>query len=359
MTSSINAPQGHTVEGAQHWPEPPLLAPINVYCRQRIPGFQDFVAITPIGEGFSNPTYRVENARGEIQVLRAMPPRRSVTTAHRIDREYRVMSALQGSAVPVPRLIHYCEDTAPAGTPFYLMEYVAGPVFTGGTLPDNPAARRRIIVALADCLGCLHTVDYRARGLGKFGARSGRGYIERQVATMTRLYRDTEMGRSLEMESLIALLTTFSPESSEPCLVHGDYRLGNVVVDPDLQGIAAVLDWELSTIGDPLTDLAYCLLMYRWGSANFGAVVRDAEGVPSEAEFVSTYCQAAGRSSLPDLALYQAFSLFRLACITQAALHREAAGHALRRALSPEQYPAAIARTALDLAESGEYKGTH
>lgn len=337
-------------EGARQWAEPPRLAKLNAYCRRHIPDFQEFVAVVPIGQGYSNPTFRVETARGEFQVLRAMPRHRSVTSAHRIDREFRIISALQNSPVPVPRPIHYCADTSPAGSAFYLMEFVSGPVFVNGALPEDRAARRRILLDLADCLGRLHSLDHRTYGLAKFGSNSRSGFIERQVATMTKLYRASEMEHISEMEDLISLLQRFRPDSAETCIVHGDYRLGNVVVDPALCGIAAVLDWELSTIGDPLTDVAYCLLMYHWGSSLFGTV-QGADGIPDETEFVDMYCRSSGRRSLPKLELYGAFSMFRLACITQAAIHRAEGGHALPRALAPEQYPSAIARAALDLVE--------
>ncbi|PQM26311.1 phosphotransferase family protein [Sphingopyxis lindanitolerans] len=336
---------------AWHAAAPPDLAPINRYGRRRIRGFEDFVAIRPIGSGYSNPTYRVDTASGGAQVLRAMPARRSAMSAHRIDREYRVINALRGSAVPVPRPIHYCDDAGPIGTPFYLMAYVPGPVFVDGDLPDDPAARRRIYLALAECLGRLHAADYRALGLSGFGMRSGDTHFERQVATMTRLYRDTEMGHEPVMERLIALLGSTVPAGYTTCLVHGDFRLGNMVVRPDLSGIAAVLDWELSTLGDPLTDVGYCTLMYHWDSPVFGTVIGAGEGIPEEGEFLETYCRMAGRSGLPDLSLYQAFSLFRLACITQAALHREAVGQALARPLPLENHPASVAKLALDLAE--------
>lgn len=329
----------------------PDLGRINIYGRTHIGGFEDFTAIRPIGSGYSNPTYRVDTAGGDAQVLRAMPARRSSASAHRIDREYRAISALRASDVPVPRPIHYCADAAPAGTPFYLMSYVDGPVFVDGALPGDPAARRRIFLALAECLGRLHAADHRALGLATFGARSGLAHFERQVATMTRLYRDTAMDHVPAMERLIDLLAAARPADPKACLVHGDFRLGNMVVSPELTGIAAVLDWELSTLGDPLTDVGYCTLMYHWESPVFGTVIGAGSGIPEESEFLETYARAAGRTDLPDLSLYQAFSLFRLACITQAALHRAAAGHRLPRALPPENHPAVVAHLALDLAQ--------
>ena len=338
---------------AGHAAAPPDLARVNSYGRAHISAFEDFVSIRPIGSGYSNPTYRVDTESGDAQVLRAMPARRSAASAHRIDREYRVISALRASAVPVPvpRPIHHCADPGPAGTPFYLMSYVPGPVFVDGALPDDPAARRRVYLALAECLGRLHAADHRALGLSTFGTRSGGAHLERQVATMPRLYRDTQMGHEPAMERLIALLESVVPEDHATCLVHGDFRLGNMVVSPGLTGIAAVLDWELSTLGDPLTDVGYCTLMYHWDSPVFGTVIGAGEGIPEEGEFLDTYCRMVGRSALPDLSLYQALSLFRLACITQAALHREAAGQALPRPLPPENHPASVAKLALDLAE--------
>lgn len=336
---------------------PPLgflskLESINSYGRTHIPDFRDFIAIQPIGEGFSNPTYKVDTQCGAAQVLRAMPALRSAASAHRIDREFEVITALQQSAVPVPRPIYYCNDAHVAGTEFYLMDYVAGHVFSNGALPDGLQAKRRIYLALAECLGRLHAADHRALGLSKFGARSGNEHFERQIETMTNLYRDTEMGNLPEMEALIMLLRASHPEPHAPCIIHGDYRLGNVIVNPELDRIGAILDWEMSTIGDPLTDVGYCTLMYHWKSPAFGTVIGAGEGIPIENEFLETYCRAAGRSSLPYLGLYQALSLFRLACITQAALHRKAAGRGGLRDLPPDHEPAALARLALELAET-------
>lgn len=327
---------------------PPGLAALNAYGRSQVADFEDYISISPIGEGYSNPTYRVATGRGASHVLRAMPSRRSSASAHRIDREYRVISALAPSAVPVPATIHFCEDGGILGTPFYLMEYVEGPVYSEGRLPPPPT-RRSLYLALARYMGALHAADYRALGLADYAMHRRGGYFERQISTMTRLYRETETARIDEMEELIAALQVAMPPPAEPRLIHGDFRLGNMVVSPGLGDIAAVLDWELSTLGDPLTDVGYCSLMYHWDSKVFGTVMGVAD-VPAEAEFLETYCRYAGRSSVPALGIYQAFSLFRLACITQAALHRQAAGQRLPRPVPPENRPATLARLALNLA---------
>jgi aminoglycoside phosphotransferase (APT) family kinase protein len=326
------------------------LAALNQYGRSAIPGFADFSAIRPIGGGYSNPTYLAQRADGQALVLRAMPLRRSSKSAHRIDREYRVLAALHGSTIPVPAPIHYCAASEPLGTPFYLMDYVPGPVFTGGGLPAGAAARRSIFLDLAATLGRLHRLDYRAHGLAKYGQRSGAGHFERHVASMTRLYGESDLGHDPDMETLIAVLQRHAPPEEQSCLVHGDFRLGNMVISHDLTAIAAVLDWELSTLGDPMTDLGYCTLMYHWNSSVFGTVI-GADHVPDEGEFLDSYCRASGRSVLPDLRLFQAFSLFRIACITQAAMHRAATGHALPGPLPPENSPNNVARTALSLLE--------
>jgi aminoglycoside phosphotransferase (APT) family kinase protein len=327
----------------------PDLDRVNAYGRSRIDPFVDYVAIRPIGEGHSNPTFQVVTATGEAHVLRAMPWTRSAASAHRVDREFRVISALAESPLPVPRAIHLCEDPEPIGKTFYLMEFVEGPIFANGRLPQDEAQRRQVFLALADCLGTLHAIDVRAVGLSGYGGRRPGSFFERQITTMTNLYRSTQTGIKPEMEDLIGYLASHTPQPVPARLVHGDFRLGNVVMQTNLAGVAAVLDWELSTLGDPLTDLGYCTLMYHWDSKAFGSVI-GVPGVPSEAEFVDAYCRRAGLASVPALGFHQAFSLFRLACITQAAMHRSAIGEALQRPVPKDNEPEVLARLALRLA---------
>ena len=327
----------------------PALGPINAYCRGRIDGFEELVTISAIGEGFSNPTFLVTSGSGRRLVLRAMPQHLSAASAHRIDREYKVITALQATDVPVPRPVLFCADPGPAGSPFYLMSYVQGTVYANGALPAAEGARRRIFLDLARCLGRLHATDYRGIGLSTYGRGPGSAHFQRRVSAMSQLYRDTELSREPLMETLIEKLAGMSPAAHRTCLIHGDYRLGNVVIDPELDAVAAILDWELSTLGDPMMDVGYCTLMYHWASPAFGTVIGAGAGVPTEEDFLAAYCEEAGERQLPDLSPYQALCLLRLACITQAALHREAHGVALPRPLPAGHLPGEVASLALDL----------
>jgi aminoglycoside phosphotransferase (APT) family kinase protein len=338
--------EGCIVAQAEVWPD---LGKVNAYCRTRIAGFEDFVSIKPIGDGFSNPTFLAITASGMRRVLRAMPLHPASAGAHRIDREYRVISALQHSRVPVPLPIHHCAEPAPVGSPFYIMSFVPGTVYANGKLPEAPGARRLVFLDLAACLGRLHGVDYRAMGLQDYGKKDAGAHFTRLVATMRQIYQDAQLGHEPAMERLFDVLSGISPAAEKTTLVHGDYRLGNVVIDPERSEIAAILDWELSTLGDPLMDVAYCTLMYHWASPTFGTVIGAGEGIPREAEFLETYCRHAGLPTLPDLVPYQALCLLRLACITQAALYREAHGTALMRPLPQGHQPGEVARLALDL----------
>lgn len=327
----------------------PALGPINAYCRGRIDGFEELVAISAVGEGFSNPTFLVTSGSGRRLVFRAMPRHLSVASAHRIDREYKVITALQDTGVPVPRPVLFCADPGPAGSPFYLMSYVQGTVYANGALPGTEGARRSVFLDLARCLGRLHATDYRAIGLGTYGRGPGSAHFQRQVSAMSQLYRDTELSREPVMERLIEQLAVMAPNAQRTCLIHGDYRLGNVVIDTEQDRIAAILDWELSTLGDPMMDVGYCTLMYHWTSPAFGTVVGAGAGIPTEEEFLAAYCEEACERELPDLRPYQALCLLRLACITQAALHREAHGVALSRPLPAGHLPGEVASLALDL----------
>lgn len=337
---------GGAMSGQAAWPDP---GKVNAYCRTRIAGFEDFASIRPIGDGFSNPTFLAETGSGKRYVLRAMPRHPAAAGAHRIDREYRVICALRGSAVPVPTPIHHCADAGVVGSPFYIMSFVPGTVYTNGQLPGAAGARRSVFLDLAACLGRLHGIDYRAIGLQDYGKRDGTAHFARLLATMRQIYRDAQMGHEPAMERLLDRLSGVSPMASKPALVHGDYRLGNVVVDDERSGIAAILDWELSTLGDPFMDVAYCTLMYHWASPVFGTVIGAGAGIPAEAEFLESYCREAGTASMPNLAPYQALCLLRLACITQAALYREAQGTALARPLPEGHQPGEVARLALDI----------
>jgi aminoglycoside phosphotransferase (APT) family kinase protein len=239
------------------------------------------------------------------------------------------MSALYGTGVPVPKTHLLCEDPDVIGTPFFVMDYVESHPITDATLPDrSPEDRSTIYHSMIETLARLHNVDWRAAGLTEYG-RPG-NYVARQVHRWTAQYRASETERIDAMEQLIAWLPANIPDDPAAAIVHGDYRPGNLLLDSREPRIAAVIDWELSTIGHPLVDLAHHALLFRTGPEDFGAFgdrPRPA-GVPSEPEHLETYCRLCGRTSLPDWNSYVAFALFRFAAICQGIMGRVVEGTA-------------------------------
>lgn len=283
--------------------------------------------------GQSNPTYLLL-ARGHRYVLRRKPPGVLLPSAHAIEREYRVMNALgREGSVPVPRVLCLCEDPAVIGTAFYVMEHVDGRIFWNPALPDlDPVSRRRCFEAMVDTLAALHSLSPATLGLSDFGRSDG--YVARQLARWSRQYLgDSEVaGRVALLDQLIEWLPTHAPKV-EPAaaIVHGDYRLDNLVFAPDEARVIAVLDWELSTVGNPLADFAYHLLMYRMNSnAITGLAGQDliALGLPGEDAYVARYCQRRGLPGVDSLDYYVAYSLFRLAAIFHGIRARVARGTA-------------------------------
>jgi aminoglycoside phosphotransferase (APT) family kinase protein len=278
--------------------------------------------------GQSNPTYYLRAGSGEY-VLRRKPPGKLLPSAHAVDREYRVMTALARTSVPVPRTYALCEDADVAGTPFYVMQFVAGRVFKDPRLPEVPAADRAAIYeSLADVLARLHTVDWRAIGLEDFG-RPG-NYFARQLHRWTSQYRASETESIPAMEELIVWLPAHIPPGDETTLVHGDFRLGNMLIHPSEPRIVAALDWELSTLGHPLADLGYHCLPFRLRPEQFEGFAGQERpaGIPSEEEHVDAYCRRTGRASIPHWDFYIAFAMFRLAAIAQGIMGRVVAGTA-------------------------------
>ncbi len=292
-------------------------AVLGAWLEAAIPGFRGPVQLHQFSGGQSNPTYLLTAASGRY-VLRRKPPGQLLASAHAVDREYRVLRALQGSGVPVAAALAHCTDPAVAGTEFYVMEFVAGRVFWDPALEDVHAGERRSYFdAMNRVLADLHCLDCAALGLADFG-RPGR-YVERQVARWTRQYREDEAGgRVPDMDRLGEWLQTFAPRDESTSLVHGDYRADNLIFHPTEPRVIAVLDWELATLGDPLADFAYHLLMYHMPTLAFpGLLGRDlaALQLPSESEYVDAYCRRTGRAGIPQLDGYLAFCLFRLAAI--------------------------------------------
>lgn len=279
--------------------------------------------------GQSNPTFWIADGDRQL-VLRKKPPGVLLPSAHAVEREYRVMRALADTPVPVPAALALCEDPEVVGTPFYVMEYLAGRIFWDPRLPDLDRGERvAIYEELARVLAAIHLVDPAAVGLADYG-RTG-GYVARQLRRWTRQYRASETSTVPAMEALIAWLPENIPAADEAALSHGDFRLDNLVFHPTEPRALAVIDWELSTLGHPLADLAYTCMLYDValpGRGGLAGVDYAATGVPSEADFVARYCALTGRDGVEDWPVYKAFSLFRLAAIVQGVYKRSLQGNA-------------------------------
>jgi len=279
--------------------------------------------------GQSNPTYRL-TAGDRRYVLRRKPPGKLLPSAHAVDREYRVMSALAGSGVPVAKMHALCEDDTVIGTAFYVMEYVEGRILWDPTLPGmTPASRAAHYDELNRVIATLHRVDYAAIGLGEFG-RTG-SYIERQVARWSKQYQAAGADRIHAMDRLIEWLPAHIPDGDETSIVHGDYRLDNVIFHPTEPRILAVLDWELSTLGHPLSDFAYQVMAWRLSPQEFRGIKGAnlaALGIPSEADYVAAYCRRTRRAGIPDWEFYLIFNMFRIAAILHGVLSRALQGNA-------------------------------
>ena len=302
------------------------------WLRANVADFRGELLLAPLAGGQSNPTYRVD--AGEHRwVLRRKPPGVLLASAHAVDREYRVMAALAGTDVPVPRVHALCEDDAVIGSTFVVMDLVEGRVFVDPSLPGLPGAERAAIyAAMARTLAALHRVDVAAVGLAGHG--KPQNYLSRQIERWTRQYRASETDRIEAMERLIEWLPARMPPGldDEPgTLVHGDYRLDNLIFHPTEPRVLAVIDWELSTLGHPLADLAYHLMAWRVTPDEFrGLKGHDlaALGIPDEAAHLATYRAAGGRDSGPHWGYVMAFNMFRMAAILQGILARSRQGNA-------------------------------
>jgi len=300
--------------------------------RTRIEPFTGDLQVRRIEGGQSNPTYIVD-AGANRYVLRRKPSGPLLPSAHAIEREFRAMQALDGTEVPVPRVRLLCEDPEVLGSAFYVMDFVDGRILGDQTLPGmTPAQRLAHYTELNRVLARLHAVDHRACGLGDFG-REG-SYVQRQLERWTRQYRASETTPIPAMENLIAWLGERVPPQDTTTLVHGDYRLDNVVWHPTEPRIVAVLDWELSTLGDPLVDFAYHCMTWHLALGThrtLAGVDLAPLGIPDEGAYVALYAQHSGRDVNPirdNWAFYMAFNLFRLAAIQQGVARRALDGNA-------------------------------
>jgi aminoglycoside phosphotransferase (APT) family kinase protein len=304
-------------------------AALGGWLEEHVPGFKGPVTLTKFEGGQSNPTYRLDAASGSY-VLRRKPFGALLPSAHAIEREYRVISALQPLGFPVPRVFALCEDDNVIGCAFYLMALVEGSNFTDGALPGlSRENRRRAYLVMIDTLAALHRIDPDAAGLAAYG-RAG-NYFERQVARWIKQYRACETERVEEMERLIAWLPATLPAQGAVAIVHGDYRIDNLMLDASASRLLAVLDWELSTIGDPLADVTYFLMNWETpkdGRSALHGLDLDALGIPQLDEAVARYCEKTGRDDIGDLDWYFAFNQFRLVGIGQGIKKRLIDGNA-------------------------------
>lgn len=294
-----------------------------------IPGFSGPGRLTKFAFGQSNPTYRLSAASGDY-VLRRKPLGPLLPKAHMIEREFRVMRALEGSDVPVPQVFAYCEDASILGAAFYVMRFVEGRIFYDQRLPGLSAEERlHIFDAMNDAVARLHSRSPADLGLADFGRSEG--FVKRQVELWTRQYRASE-GKTIQaMENLIEWLPRNLPAERPGRVFHGDLRLDNMIFHPTEPRVVALLDWELSTLGDSIADFAYHTMVWRIPPElfrGFAGLEFDALGIPTEAQYLDRYCARVGLSELPNWNFYLAFSLFRLAAILQGVWRRAQEGQA-------------------------------
>jgi aminoglycoside phosphotransferase (APT) family kinase protein len=296
---------------------------LAAYLARRLPDFELPLTIAQFRGGQSNPTYLL-SAGGRRYVLRKKPPGVLLPSAHAVEREYRIMTALQGTDVPVPRTHALCTDHSVIGTPFFVMDYVEGRIFWDHALPQvEPTARAPIFDAMNRAIAALHAVRPEDIAMADYG-RPG-NYLQRQIARWSRQYRASETRPIAAMDRLIEWLPAHMPPDDDTALVHGDYHLNNMIFHPSEPRVLAVLDWELSTLGHPLVDFAYHCLDWKLPPdmlGRLGGVDVANLGIPTLEAYVDAYCRRTGRASIAHFDYYQAFGLFRIAAVHQGIVKR-------------------------------------
>jgi aminoglycoside phosphotransferase (APT) family kinase protein len=304
------------------------MAGLEAYLRHALPGTRGPLRLDPVGGGQSNPTFYVSLGADDL-VLRKQPPGPLLPSAHAIDREFRVQQALAGTDVPVAHPLLYCADRAILGTPFYVMERKQGRVFHDCALPGcTPAERAAMYDAMGDVMARIHRIDLAATGLSDYGKPGS--YFARQIKRWGGQWRQQRPFDIPELDRLADWLPLHVPASDETTLIHGDYRVGNIMFHPTRPEVVAVFDWELSTLGHPLADLAYFCLLYHSGPDQYGGIRgldRAALGIPSEPELIAAYCRRAGRTGTVE-PFHLAFAMFRFAVIFAGIAARAKAGTA-------------------------------
>src|SRR5437868_12895537 len=303
---------------------------LEAWLSGHVEGFRGPLAAERFAGGQSNPTYRLTAGSGNY-VLRRKPPGPLLPSAHAVDREFRVMRALAATPVPVPRVHALCQDDAVIGSAFYVMEHLDGRIFWDQRLPEvaSPAERAAMFQSMNAVIADLHQVDYGAVGLQDFG-RPG-NYMARQIARWSRQYRASETETITAMDRLIDWLPEHLPPDGAPAIVHGDYRMDNLIFHPSEPRVIGVLDWELSTIGDPLADFAYHVLTWRVTPELFrglAGVDFAALGIPGEADYVAAYCRRTGREAIAGWVFYSVYRWFGFAAILQGIAKRAIDGTA-------------------------------
>lgn len=310
--------------------QPEMQSPaLAVWLKRNVRGFQGPYSAEKIAGGQSNPTFRITASSGTY-ILRAKPLGDTLPSAHAVDREFRVLSALAGTDVPVPVVHALCTDDAVIGAMFYVMDYVPGHVFWDPRLPDfTPADRAAVFDSMNRQIALIHMLEPEAIGLGDHGRRGN--YLERQVSRWTRQYRAAATGENDAMERLIEWLPRNLPPEGQTRLVHGDYRLDNLLIAPDRPEVVAVLDWELSTLGDPIADFAYHAMTWRLAPDLFrglAGVDLAALGIPGEQDYLDAYLARTGFARPEAWEFHLVLSMFRIASILQGIARRAIDGTA-------------------------------
>ncbi|MEP3333332.1 phosphotransferase family protein [Sedimentitalea sp.] len=316
---------------------------VGGYLAQHLPGFSGPLSASKFETGQSNPTFLLKTPE-QNYVLRRKPPGTLLKSAHAVDREFRVQKALAGTDVPVAKMHLLCEDDSVIGSMFYIMEHMDGRNFNDPTMPDvTNEVRGAVIDDMNRVLAALHMVDIDAVGLSDYGPPGN--YFQRQVERWSKQYRASETDPVPAMDDLMRLLVEQMPEDDgQRSLVHGDYRLDNMIFEKDGTRCLAVLDWELSTIGHPFADLASVIMQWQMPPGREGrglaGVDREALGLPSDAEFIARYCERRGLPGIENFGFYLSFCFFRMAAIIQGVLKRALDGNASNpeRAMKVGQY---------------------